>query len=150
MILKSKRSYSAGRYKQLIDYILHDKGRINDSMSFTILHNLRSSAQNDIVREFVKNDEYRKKRHRGVVLYQEILSFHPDDKEKLDLETLEDISRKFIELRGKHALCIAKPHIENENVHIHFCFSGTEHKSSKTLRLDNHDFRDIRMQLEKY
>jgi len=150
MILKSKRSYSAGRYKQLVDYILHDKGRIDESHSFTVFHNLRSSSQNDIIREFMENDEYRKKRHRGVVLYHEILSFHPDDKANLDLETLEDISRKFIELRGKHALCIAKPHIENSNVHIHFCFSGTEYKSSKTLRLDNHDFKEIRMDLERY
>jgi len=85
-----------------------------------------------------------------VVLYHEIVSFHPDDKTELNLEILENIARKFIELRGKHALCVAKPHMENENIHIHFCFSGTEYKSSKTLRLDNHDFKKIRMNIERY
>lgn len=150
MIIKTKRSYSSQRFKQLIEYIFSDKGRVNDANSFTIYHNLKSYSKNDIIEEFLENDNFRKRRQRGVVLYHEIISFHPDDKDKLNLDSLEDISRKFIELRGKHALCVAKPHMENENIHIHFCFSGTEYKSSKTLRLDNHDFKEIRLNLEKY
>jgi len=150
MIIKSKRSYSSQRFRQLIEYIFSDKGRANDANSFTIYHNLKSDSKNDVIREFVENDTFRKKRTRGVVLYHEVVTFHPDDKDELSLEILEKIAHKFIELRGKHALCVAKPHMENKNIHIHFCFSGTEYKSSKTLRLDNHDFREIRMSLEKY
>lgn len=150
MIIKTKRSYSSQRFKELIDYIFDDKGRVNEANSFTIYNNLKSVSKSDVIREFVENDQYRKKRHRGVVLYHEIVSFHPDDKTELNLEILENIALKFIELRGKHALCFAKPHMENDNIHIHFCFSGTEYKSSKTLRLDNHDFKEIRMNLERY
>ena len=130
---------------------MNDKGRIDESNTFTITHNLRSTDTNEIIKEFNRNDEYRKKRKNGIVLYSEILSFSPkDSRENLNLDVLEDITRKFIELRGEKALCIAKPHIENKNIHIHCCFSGTEYKSSKTLRIDNKQFREIRIEMEKY
>ena len=144
-------TYRRKKFKELINYIMNDKGRIDESNTFTITHNLRSTDSNEIIKEFQKNDEYRKKRKNGVVLYSEILSFSPkDSRGNLNLDVLEDITRKFIELRGEKALCLAKPHIENENIHIHFCFSGTEYKSSKTLRIDNKQFREIRIEMEKY
>jgi len=65
MIIKTKRSYSSQRFKDLIEYIFDDKGRVNEANSFTIYHNLKSVSENDVIREFVENDQYRKKRHRG-------------------------------------------------------------------------------------
>jgi hypothetical protein len=103
-----------------------------------------------IVKEFIDNDTHRRKRKNGVVLYHEILSYSPKDTKKLNLEILEDIAQKFIELRGDRALCLAKPHIENENIHIHFCFSGTEYHSAKVLRLDNKTFKQLRIDIEQY
>jgi hypothetical protein len=150
MIIKTKRSYTNQRYKQLIEYILSDKGRADQQNTFTILHNLKSTNKDEVIQEFIENDQYRKKRTRGVVLYHEIVSFHPDSRSVLNLEILEDIARKFIELRGNNALCLAKPHIENDNIHIHFCFSGTEYKSSKTIRLDNTAFKSVRINMELY
>lgn len=150
MIIKTKRSYTSQRYKQLIDYIFDDKGRINNQNTFTIWHNLKSTNKNEVIQEFIENDQYRKIRKRGVVLYHEIVTFHPDSKSELNLVILEDIANKFIELRGKNALCLAKPHIENDNIHIHFVFSGTEYKSAKTLRLDNKSFKSLRLNMELY
>lgn len=150
MIIKTKRSYTSQRYKQLIDYIFDDKGRINNQNTFTIRHNLKSTNKDEVIQEFIENDRYRKIRKRGVVLYHEIVTFHPDSKSELNLVILEDIANKFIELRGKNALCLAKPHIENDNIHIHFVFSGTEYKSAKTLRLDNKSFKSLRLNMELY
>ncbi len=129
---------------------MSDKGKVDTSNTFTIHHNLQSTNTGTVIQEFVENDQYRKKRKKGVVLYHEILSFHPDEKSDLSLEILEDIAHKFIELRGKNALCLAKPHIENENIHIHFLFSGVEYKSTKTLRLDNKSFRQVRLEMELF
>jgi hypothetical protein len=123
---------------------------MKDDQTFSICHNLRSIDKDEIIKEFIKNDGYRKKRKNGVVLYHEILSYSPKDKENLNLNILENIAHKFIELRGERALCFAKPHIENENIHIHFCFSGTEYRSSKVLRLDNKQFRQVRLDIEEY
>jgi len=150
MIIKTKRSYSKQRFEKLIKYIMSDKGKVDESNTFTIHHNLKSTNTEEVIKEFVENDQYRKKRKNGVILYSEIISFHPDEKSNLDLEILEDIAYKFIDLRGKNALCIAKPHIENKNVHIHFCFSGVEYKSAKTIRLDNKAFKDVRLDMQIY
>lgn len=150
MIIKTKRSYSKLRFKQLVNYIMSDKGKVDNTNTFTIHHNLQSTNTEKVIQEFVENDQYRKRRKNGVVLYHEILSFHPDEKSDLSLEILEDIAHKFIELRGENALCLAKPHIENENIHIHFLFSGVEYKSTKTLRLDNKSFRQVRLEMELF
>lgn len=138
-------------FKELIDYIMSDKGRVDKDKTFTIYHNLRSTNKDEIIREFQENDAYRKRRKRGVVLYHEMLSFSNKDRAGAsNLDVLEDISNQFIKLRGPNALCLVKPHIENSNIHIHFCFSGTEYKNSKTLRLNHQQFRDVRLSMEKY
>jgi len=85
-----------------------------------------------------------------VVIYHEILSFHQNDSKYLDLNTLEDIALKYIEIRGNNALCFAKPHFNDTNTHIHFAFSGTEYKCSKTLRMDNKTFKENRKSIERY
>jgi len=143
-------TYRAKRFREVIEYINHDKGRIDEQNTFTIKHNLRSDTLEGIIKEFQDNDLYRKKRKRGIVLYHEMLSYHPEDKHKISMDILEQTAQKFIELRGQHALCFAKPHIENDNIHIHFCFSGNELNSSKTLRLEKKRFRAIRLEMERF
>ncbi len=63
---------------------------------------------------------------------------------------LEDLSRKYIELRGEEALCYAVPHLSVAHPHVHLVFSGTRYKSSRTLRLDHAAFRRVRCGLETY
>lgn len=149
MIIKTK-TYSAQKYKYLIEYIMSDKGRVQEDKTFTIHHNLRSTDTDEVIKEFITNDSFRKKRKGGIVLYHEVLSYSPEDKDKLSIELLEDIAQEFIRLRGDKALCLSKPHVENENIHIHFCFSGTEYRDSKALRLSKQDFKQVRLDLEIY
>ena len=150
MIVKTTRWKSMDIGK-LVNYILTDKGRIKDpNDSFTIFHNFQHTDEDLVTREFRENDQFRTKRKRGVVMYHEVLSFHPNDTEKLTADILEDLSQKYIEIRGQNALVLAKPHLENQNVHIHFAFSGTELKSSKTLRMNNAEFARNRKAIEQY
>ena len=149
MIIQTRR-YKAQKYRHLVNYILSDRGRIQADNTFTICHNLRSTDTEEIIQEFIENNRYRKNRKRGVVAYHEMLTFSPKDSHSLNLEILEDISRKYIELRGDRALCLAVPHLENKSLHVHFCFSGTEYRSAKTLRLDNKAFRELRVEMERF
>ncbi len=149
MIIKTSR-YRTRKFRHLVTYIMSDRERIREDETFTIRHNLRSADTDGIIREFIENDTHRRKRKNGVVLYHEILSYSPKDTKNLNLEILEDIAQKFIELRSGRAICLAKPHIENKNVHIHFCFSGTEYHSSTVLRLDNKAFKQLRIDIERY
>ena len=141
MIIKILKTQAQESFRYLADYILSDKGRSDEKETFTVYHNLYKSDLDGVVQQFEENDQYRRKRKNGVVLFHEILSFSRENKEHLSVETLEDIAHKFTELRGKDALCLAKPHVHNENVHLHFMFSANEFHSSKGLRLSNKEFR---------
>jgi len=148
MIVKTTR-WKNNNFGKLISYIARDKKRY-DKSGFTIFHNIKNSEINGAIKEFKDNDLYRKKRKRGVVIYHEVLSFHQKDRSNLNMEILEDFARRYIEIRGQNALCYAKPHIFDKNIHIHFCFSGTEYKSSKVLRMGNKAFKKCKRKIERY
>lgn len=147
MIVKINR-WKTGEFKKLLEYIDSDKGRGRGATG--IYHNITVPTLENAQHEFLENDRYRQKRKSGVVIYHEILSFHENDSQFLSPEILEDISRKYIALRGENALCFSKPHVNDKHFHIHFMFSGTECFSSKTLRLDNKKLRRVKRDIEKY
>ena len=134
-------------FQQLIEYVQSDKGRGGDQ-GFEIHHNLNPTC--DLAEQFERNDQYRKRRSGGVVSYHEILSFHANDRLHLTTVILEDLARKYIELRGSNALCYAAPHLSELHPHIHFVFSGNHYRSAKTLRLGHAAFRRIRREIEAY
>ncbi len=139
--------WKKANYKKIISYITNKTWETEKS-SFTEYHNIKNP--NNALKEFYANEKYRKKRKNGVALYHEILSFHHLDSKKLTLPKLNDIASKYISIRASNALCLASPHFDKGNVHIHFCFSGTEYKSSKTIRMNNYTFKNILLEIEDY
>ena len=83
-------------------------------------------------------------------MYHEILSFHKADREHLTPEVLEDLTRKYLSLRAPDGLAFASSHHDREHIHVHIVLSGTELRSSKTLRMDNPTFTRVRRQIEAY
>lgn len=151
MILRTLR-WKRPHFRQLIEYILDDKGRAENDDSFALTHNLYSET-NDIaglVAEYKQQDTFRIRRKNGVILYHEILSFSPDDSPFITLAKLENIAQAYINIRNSKGICIAKPHINEAHPHIHFCWHGTELNSAKTLRMDNIEFKRVRIEMEKY
>ena len=146
MVVKTIR-WKNINFKKIISYIL-DKNWNEKTSSFAIFRNIKNSS--NVLKEFKENDRYRKRRKNGVVLYHEVLSFHKKDSHKLDHLKLNEIALKYISVRSPNALCVASPHFDTENIHIHFCFSGTEYKSSKTLRMDNKIFKKVRQEIENF
>ena len=150
MIVKTTR-WKQKNISYLLNYIDNDKGKTKgDKETFSLFHNICHPNLKDAQEAFKINETYRKKRKNGVVIYHEILSFHQKDNKNLDVNVLEDIALKYIEIRGNNALCFAKPHLNDANIHIHFAFSGTEYKCSKTLRMDNKTFKQNRLAIEQY
>lgn len=146
MIVKTLRWKTQG-FNRLIDYI-GKEGR-EETETFRVLHNLRRSPDlTGIARQFWANDAYRKERKNGVVLYHEILSFKRG--EEVPLEAVEDLTRKYLELRAPNALAYAEPHFDQDHLHVHLCISGTEFRSAKTLRLNNEKFMQVRRDIERY
>ena len=150
-MIVSKKSVKASRFRELLLYVHTDKGRIKEGDgTFAIFHNLRSKEVEAAAKEFKANDAYRAKGRGQVKMYHEWLSFHPEDAGKIDDYLLRDVAEKYIEIRGSNALCYCRPHTDNSNIHIHFVFSGSEVKSTKTLRQDNAEFMRCRREIENY
>lgn len=147
MIVKIN-TWKAPNFRKLINYINDDKRR--DSHALPVYHNILDCSIAGAIKDFYAQDKFRKKRSGGVAVYHEILSFHKDDKSLLSFDMLYDIARKYIDLRGKNSLCFAKPHIHNDNIHIHFAFSASELCSDISLRLDNKAFRRLKLEIEGY
>ena len=129
-------------FKQLIEYVYRDS--IDDERSFTHLHNIYLNdpdSTSGMVRAFVKNDKFRKKRSNGIGQYHEMISFHPEESAFLKdhPEVLEDFARIYLEVRAPNSLGVAVPHFDTDHVHLHFVISANEVESSKASRISKKD-----------
>lgn len=148
MFLKTIR-HKGPSLRNLLAYMID--GMQNKEDDLMVVHNLRSFDQSAIMQEFIANDHYYRKQSKAKVRwYHEILSIGALDHEKVDAKMLERIAQKYIQMRSPNALCFAVSHEGEAHKHIHFCFSGTEYRNKKTLRMDNKTFRDLRIGLEKW
>ncbi len=149
MIVKSI-PHKHRNFQRLINYIFDDRGRYDPKLDFDLCHNIRSYSKGDIIAEFKENAKLKKRRENGTELYHDILSFCPKDRRFLTLDKIYDLSRRYVELRGDKGLCFAKPHLHQDHLHVHFCFSGNQYQSEKSLRLTMKKFSQIRVDLELY
>ena len=114
-----------------------------------IAHNLPCFDVDGMMDAFLTNDTYRKSPAK-VRWYHEMLSFSPLDKKHIDNTKLETIAREYIKRRNPNALCFVVSHTDTDHQHLHFCFSGTEYRSRKTLRMDDTVFANLRTGMEQY
>lgn len=160
MIIKSKTRKDAS-FHQLVQYIMRetreDKARKKEQGEeelFTFLHNFDDGVMPDdmegISASLFENSKHLKKRKNGVVMYHEIASFAPEDASKIDRSMMEQLSRKYIDVRAKRAMVLARPHFDKEHVHIHFLISGNERGNSRKLRVSKEEFQKQRREVEQY
>ncbi len=149
MLIKSmaRKSISFGQLLRYVD-APGERGAV-------ILHNLGSSDPDAIRQEFQRNAHLLPPRKNGNVLYHEILSFGAKDRERVTPAILEDLTRRYLELRAPYALGYARSHLDTDAPHVHVVLSANDVGSSKRLRLSRPRFaaikRDIeRQQLEDY
>lgn len=146
MIIKSKTRKS-GSFRQLLSYMILGEERVSESR--IILHNLMGQNLEDWVTEFQANENRRKrKRKNSVKLYHEILAWHPDDTEYLSLDTIEDLTRTYIEHRNPNGLYVGAVHLSQDHYHVHLCISGVEYGSGKPLRISREKFKTLKQQVQ--
>jgi len=133
---------------QIVQYI--DKSA--DKRFNPILHNLKTARAEvkEIINEFKENAQHCPARRNGVVLYHEVLAISGRDKRKVSPDLLEDLGRKYLELRAGQALAYGAVHFDHANPHIHFVISGNLIESPKKLRLSKRDFNRVKIELERY
>lgn len=149
MIIKFKTRKSIYSAKQLVRYLLTDKGKIKHPFEDPIvLQNINRLDLATIHKDFLENYKFLPKRKGSTAFYHEILAISKDDKNVITKEMLQDLMHKYIELRGlKNAIVLGKSH---ENQHIHLMISGNELRSKKRLRMSQKEMKNLLIDFEKY
>ncbi len=151
MIIKSKPRKTKS-FKQLLQYLLHDKGRTNpENIPFVVTHNIQGEKVEDWVHEFQANEKHRKRLQKNSTkVIHEIVSFHKRDSKHLTHEKLYDIAEKYIQERNSNGMYIVIPHIHDNHLHFHLCGSPLEYLSGKSLRLSKKEFADFKIRLQTW
>jgi Relaxase/Mobilisation nuclease domain len=146
MIIKSK-SRHRGTWRQLLNYM--EQG--TDERSILITHNVRGNTIEEWVEEFREAEAGRvNERNGSVVLYHELVSFHDEDSQAITRETLDDLALQYINLRAEKGLVVAMSHHDRDHVHVHFCISGVEHSTGKSMRMSQSHFTAVKRSMQTY
>lgn len=147
MILKNLTRRS--NIGQLVNYVL--KPEKNERAEPILKHNLRSRSVNGWTKEFESNDALRLyKRSDNIKLNHTILSFSNKDREHITKDLLKDISKKFIELRGKDNVYLASSHYDKDHIHLHILMSATKYMTGESNRISKLEFKELKLDLDAY
>ncbi|MBK6545767.1 MAG: relaxase/mobilization nuclease domain-containing protein [Saprospiraceae bacterium] len=147
MILKNlTRRSNTG---QLVNYLFKQE---KDAKPKPILkHNLRSRTTKSWTKELDKNFELRLNRRKdNIRLHHTIISFSNKDKKQINLELLKDITKKYIELRGRDNIYLASSHHDKEHIHLHIVMSTHKYLTGESNRISRQEFRDMKLALDTY
>lgn len=146
MIIKSK-SRRRATWRQLLNYM--DDG--TDERSLVLTHNVRGGSVEAWIGEFLEAEEARlTRRTDSVVLYHEVMSFHDEDTHAITQEKLEDLTLQYVNLRAEKGLVVAMSHHDRDHVHVHFCISGVEHSTGKSMRMSQSQFTAVKRSMQAY
>jgi hypothetical protein len=146
MIIKSMSRKTAS-FGQLLAY-LNKPDRKGDALT----HNLTSDGEDlgAVLGEFLANARLLPSRRKGNMLFHEVLSFAPADSPALGAGLIEDLTRRYLELRAPRALAYARAHFDAECPHVHIMISANNVASSRRLRVARSRFARIKRELERY
>jgi hypothetical protein len=151
MIIKTLSRKGNG-FDKAISYVDKNQEQTEKSAlfdkDFRIYHNIIGNTKEDAIQAFKENYQHKKKRRNGISLHHEILSFHKSS--DVTQRAIEDLSQKYIDIRAKNAVVYGAVHTDKKHIHCHLIISANEVGSSKSIRLNNRDFKGIRIELEEY
>jgi hypothetical protein len=147
VIIKSLSRKTAS-FGALIEYINQPEKRAGHPT----FHNLKAISDDPkaINKEFLENFRYCPMRKNGVLLFHEILSFSGKDTNELNPKIINDLVKKYLELRAPEALAYSKIHFDTDCPHAHLMLSGNLKQSAQKLRLSKREFEQVKIELERY
>ena len=152
MIIKSKSYKNTRSFTTLLGYIFRENEK-DQSFMLTKFVKGKNLSVEELHSQFLSNEGLRiNRRKNNVVLYMDILSFHPEDAQRLNNEKLYQITSKYLSLRAPRSIAVATVHRnEKDHTHIHVCFSGIEYKTGKSIRISKEDFKQkVKLPMEKF
>lgn len=152
MIIKSKSYKTTKSFNTVLHYIFRENER-NSGFELTKFIKGKNLSVEELSSQFRSNEQFRiNRRKNNVVLYMDILSFHPRDAERLTNDKLHQIALKYLSLRAPKSIAVATVHKnEKDHTHLHIVFSGIEYKTGKSIRMSKEDFQNkVKIPMEKY
>lgn len=144
MIIKSK-SRKRRTWRQLLEYMQAG----TDERSIVLTHNVHGDDLDRWVDDFEFTERGRLATRKGsVVLYHEVMSFHDDDRDAIDRDTLEALAEGYINLRAEKGSVVAMSHHSEDHVHIHFCISGVEYGTGRSMRMSQSQFTAMKRSIQ--
>ncbi|MEO5643906.1 MAG: relaxase/mobilization nuclease domain-containing protein [Bacteroidia bacterium] len=144
--IKSRKNQS---YRQLIEYMLHDKDRLSGKDGFIVAKNLKGNRIDSWVKQLQENEKFRKrKRKDSVIITHEILSW--SKKDSISPEQMEVLTREYLKRRNIRGMYLAVPHYNRENYHVHILAAGIEYKTGKALRLSRKELADLKRGMQEF
>ncbi|MBI1289495.1 MAG: relaxase/mobilization nuclease domain-containing protein [Flavobacteriales bacterium] len=143
------RSYNA--IQNVVNYIAIDKGRITDHRTQGIFHNLYSTELRDISMQLQSNfaDHARTRKNRTKARHV-ILSINPLDREKVNMEIMDDLVKEYIDKAFPNAISFGTHHVDQEHFHTHLIVSGNELMSKTSTRQTKTQLREVHMHMLRY
>ncbi|MBK7800058.1 MAG: relaxase/mobilization nuclease domain-containing protein [Saprospiraceae bacterium] len=147
MILKNlTRRSNTG---QLVNYLF--KNEKDKKPEPVLKHNLRSRTTKGWANELDRNFDLRNNRRKdNIRLHHTIISFSNKDKKQINTELLKDITKKYIELRGKDNIYLASSHNDKEHIHLHIIMSAHKYLTGESNRISRQEFKDLKLALDSY
>jgi len=134
---------------QLVGYLF--KQEKNEKPQPILKHNLRSRSVKGWAKEFDQNESLRlHKRKDNIKINHTILSFSTKDKEYISKSLLKDVSKKFVELRGKDNVYLVSSHHDRQHIHLHIIMSGTKYLTGESNRISKKEFHELKLALDSY
>lgn len=134
---------------QLVNYLFREEE--SKKLQPVLKHNMRNRSIKGWAKEIDANEALRiHKRKDNIKLSHTILSFSNQDKEHINNALLKDISKKFVELRGKDNMYLASSHQDKDHIHLHIVMSGTKYMTGESTRISKREFQQLKLALDAY
>jgi len=154
MLVRILGRHNLSAIEYSIRYILNEGKAISEDGELVqpILQNLRSDSTDikGLAHEIISNEANRKITSNRLYMFHEILSFGSGDKSAITPEMVQEITLKYLQLRGDDLVAIAIPHFNTDSVHTHIISGSTRYRESKSSGLRKAELLSIKNQLELY
>ncbi|WP_422005369.1 relaxase/mobilization nuclease domain-containing protein [Roseivirga pacifica] len=135
----------------MLQYLRDDKGNRDNANDLEFFHNLSSLDPKEIRQEFEELYALKPTRTNSVRFVHEVMSFSPESSQYLTDEVLSDLAYKYLEKRCFYGLAYGCLHSSEEHIHLHFMISSNRiDDPTKSIRMSNKEFRNIRLEIERY
>lgn len=139
-------------YSSLIGYVMRyivNEGKTQHEPVYT--SNLRSDSMAGYADEFIMNESFRRHpRTDRIHLFHEIVSFADEDKNLLTRETVDDLAREYMRLRGETGVMLGAAHRDKEHIHLHFCVSALHFRTGKSFGLSKEKLQELKLSFQEY